>query len=199
MSNWMKSTKSWLGLGAEPYYEDEYEDSAYEGSGYEDEHQGNSYDEPPVQDRPAVRAVPHAKTASRSVSSVSPIGSDDWEEGDGGVRVMSSVPEPVDSPRGVVRSLPTSAKPFVVSPTGFNDVQQVADRFRRNQPVIVNMQGLDRDLSRRLIDFSSGLCYGLEGDMERVADQVFLLTPHGAEVSDDERRRIREGDLDEGH
>jgi len=48
---------------------------------------------------------------------------------------------------------------------------------------------------RRLIDFASGLCYGLEGDMERVADQVFLLTPRGTEVSDDDRRRLREGGL----
>ena len=61
--------------------------------------------------------------------------------------------------------------------------------------MISNLQGVDRDLSRRLIDFASGLCYGLEGDMERVADQVFLLTPHGAEVSDDDRRRLREGGL----
>lgn len=195
MSNWMKSTKSWLGLTATPYYEDDYD-----GAGYEDDLEDGSYDDAPVQsDRPAVRAVPHPKSPTRTVSSVSPIGGDDWDDGDGGVRVMTAAPEPVEPTRGVVRSLPTSAKPFVVSPTGFNDVQQVADKFRRNQPVIVNMQGLDRDLSRRLIDFSSGLCYGLEGDMERVADQVFLLTPSGAEVSDDERRRIREGGLDDGH
>ena len=96
---------------------------------------------------------------------------------------------------GVVRPLPSSAKPHVVSPSSFNDVQQVADRFKRDQPVIINLQGVDRDLSRRLIDFASGLCYGLEGDMERVADQVFLLTPRGAQVSDDDRRRLREGGL----
>lgn len=120
--------------------------------------------------------------------------SDDWEEGDGGVRVINA-PAADPEPRGVVRPLPSTAKPHVVSPTGFNDVQQVADRFKRDQPVIVNLQGVDRDLSRRLIDFASGLCYGLEGDMERVADQVFLLTPRGAEVSDDDRRRLREGGL----
>jgi cell division inhibitor SepF len=94
--------------------------------------------------------------------------------------------------------LPSSAKPQIVSPTGFNDVQQVADTFKRDQPVIMNLQGVDKELSRRLIDFASGLCYGLEGDMERVSDQIFLLTPHGAEVSDDERRRMRDGDLGSG-
>lgn len=192
MSNWMKNTRTWLGLGNDPYYEDEYGDP-----GYEDEY---DYDEgaDEVAEPPAVRPAQARPTGRATVRSVAPQRqSEDWEEGDGGVRVIGA-PAPAPDPepsRGVVRPLPTTAKPFVVSPTGFNDVQQVADRFKRDQPVIVNLQGVDRDLSRRLIDFASGLCYGLEGDMERVADQVFLLTPRGAEVSDDDRRRLREGGL----
>ena len=41
--------------------------------------------------------------------------------------------------------------------------------------MIMNLQGADRDLSRRLIDFASGLCYGLNGSMEKVATGVYLL------------------------
>lgn len=190
MSNWMKNTRTWLGLGNDPYYEDEYGDP-----GYEDDY--DDLDDDVVEEQPVARTVT-PRPAGRAVRSVPHRQADDWEEGDGGVRVIG-VPEPEPEPqpqqRGVVRPLPTSAKPFVVSPGGFNDVQQVADKFKRDQPVIVNLQGVDRDLSRRLIDFASGLCYGLEGDMERVADQVFLLTPRGAEVSDDDRRRLREGGL----
>ena len=100
------------------------------------------------------------------------------------------------SDRGVVRPLPSTNRPEVVSPTRFDDVQEVADAFKKVQPVIINLQGVDRDLSRRLIDFASGLCYGLEGEMERVADQVFLLTPRGAEVSEDDRRRLAAGELE---
>jgi cell division inhibitor SepF len=195
MSNWMKNTRTWLGLGNEPYYDDEYGDPGYDDD-YVDE-----IDEPVervapqrVGPRAAVAAEPPRSTARSSVRSVSTRQSDEWDEGDGGVRVISA-PAPDPEPRGVVRPLPSTAKPHVVTPSGFNDVQQVADRFKRDQPVIVNLQNVDRDLSRRLIDFASGLCYGLEGDMERVADQVFLLTPHGAEVSDDDRRRLREGGL----
>ena len=193
MSNWMKNTRTWLGLGSDPYYENEYGDP-----GYDDEYgEGAHEDEPEVgpapAERPAVRAASPGRPTVRSVSSQRT--SEDWEEGDQGVRVIGAPsPEPME-PRGVVRPLPTTAKPFVVSPTGFNDVQQVADKFKRDQPVIVNLQGVDRDLSRRLIDFASGLCYGLTGDMEKVAENVFLLTPHGAEVSDDDRRRLREGGL----
>lgn len=197
MSNWMDTARTWLGLGNDAYYDDEYGDPGYDDP-------DDQYDEPDddyVEEAPAVRPV-GGRSAARPVRSVaSSRQPEDWEDnGDGGVRVISQPePEPEPAARGVVRPLPTSAKPHVVSPSGFNDVQQVADRFKRDQPVIINLQGVDRDLSRRLIDFASGLCYGLEGDMERVADQVFLLTPRGAEVSDDDRRRLREGGLvDEG-
>ncbi|HEX5366015.1 MAG TPA: cell division protein SepF [Acidimicrobiales bacterium] len=94
----------------------------------------------------------------------------------------------------VVRPLHAAVapKPFVVSPGSFNDAQEVADRFKVNVPVILNLQGVERDLARRIIDFASGLCYGLGGHMERVANQVYLLTPSDVEVSPEERRRLHE-------
>jgi cell division inhibitor SepF len=95
---------------------------------------------------------------------------------------------------GIVRTMAAGAttKPFVVGPSSFNDAQDVADKFKVNVPVILNLQGVDRDLSRRIIDFASGLCYGLGGQMERVANHVYLLTPNDVEVSLEERRRLRE-------
>ena len=89
-----------------------------------------------------------------------------------------------------------NAKPFVVMPTSFNQAQDVADKYKISQPVIMNLQGADRDLARRLIDFASGLCYGLGGQMERVANQVYLLTPTNVEVSPEERRRLHERGYD---
>jgi cell division inhibitor SepF len=80
---------------------------------------------------------------------------------------------------------------FVV-PKNFNDVQDVADKFKDAIPVIINLQGTDTDLSKRLIDFSSGLTYALDGGMQRVADKVFLLTPRNVEVSAEERARLVE-------
>jgi cell division inhibitor SepF len=79
-----------------------------------------------------------------------------------------------------------------VAPKSFNDVQDVADKFKESIPVILNLQGTDTDLSKRLIDFSSGLTYALDGGMQRIADKVFLLTPHNVEVSAEERARLVE-------
>ncbi|MEC9424803.1 MAG: cell division protein SepF [Actinomycetota bacterium] len=124
-------------------------------------------------------------------------------EDDGTVRpLLTPVQAPVEQsrtvrmlpaePTGTVRPLKpaTAARPSTVTPGSFNDVQEMADRFKAGQPVIVNLQGVDAELSRRIIDFASGVCYGAEGQMERITNQVYLLTPSDVEVSDEDRRRL---------
>lgn len=97
-----------------------------------------------------------------------------------------------DTATPLIRPMPaTSARVHVVEPQGFNDAQEVGDRLKADQPVIINIQGLSRDLQRRLIDFSSGLTYAVGGSMSRVADQVFLLTPSNVEVSQEEKERLQ--------
>ena len=87
---------------------------------------------------------------------------------------------------------PAPASVHLVVPRSFNDAQQIADKFKESIPVILNLQGSDAELSKRLIDFASGLTYALEGGMQRVADKVFLLTPRNVEVSAEERARLLE-------
>jgi cell division inhibitor SepF len=86
----------------------------------------------------------------------------------------------------------TSAKVHVVAPSRFGDAKEIADRLKDNRPVIVNLQMAERDLQRRMIDFCSGVTYALSGEMEKVADQVFLLAPTNVKVSDEERQRLVE-------
>ncbi|QXC62264.1 cell division protein SepF [Aquihabitans sp. G128] len=106
---------------------------------------------------------------------------------------MSTRPRPQ-----VVRPIAVTpnAKPHLVVPASFNQAQEVADKFKNTQPVVMNLQSADRELSRRLIDFASGLCYGLGGQMERLDNQVYLLTPTNVEVSQEERRRLHERGYD---
>jgi cell division inhibitor SepF len=105
--------------------------------------------------------------------------------------------EPTRSRRGGatrLRSVDSGppAKVHLVVPRSFNDAQQIADRFKAQVPVIINLQGADTELSKRLIDFSSGLTYALDGSMQRVADKVFLLTPRNVELSAEERAKALE-------
>src|SRR3712207_5549728 len=80
----------------------------------------------------------------------------------------------------------------LVTPQSFNDAQEVADRFKRSVPVILNLQTTEGDLAKRLIDFASGLTYALDGGMQKIAEKTFLLTPRNVEVSAEERARLVE-------
>ena len=127
-------------------------------------------------DRQNVRRLPNA-----------PADADDW----------AAAPEPAPSRRqssSRLRSVetPAPAKVHLVVPRSFNDAKQIADRFKAQIPVILNLQGADTELSKRLIDFASGLTYALDGSMQRVADRVFLLTPRNVELSAEERARALE-------
>ncbi len=103
---------------------------------------------------------------------------------DGGSR---SRPRPVE-----VVPPPATAQVHLVLPRSFTDAQQIADKCKHGVPVIVNLQNADQERSKRLVDFASGLTYALSGSMQRVADRVFLLTPHNVEVSAEERARVLE-------
>lgn len=80
----------------------------------------------------------------------------------------------------------------LVVPKNFNDAQLIADKFKSDIPVVINMQGSETDLAKRLVDFCSGLTYAMDGGMQRVADKIFLLTPRNVEVSAEERARLIE-------
>jgi cell division inhibitor SepF len=81
-------------------------------------------------------------------------------------------------PQRSARSTPGgNVEPATVRPRRFDQAQEVADKFKEGQPVIMNLEGSDREVARRLIDFASGLCYALDGSMEKVANGVYLLKP----------------------
>ncbi len=119
---------------------------------------------------------------------------DDWTDPDpaAGDADRTAVLRPRPRLRGVESARPASVRVHLVLPRSFNDAQQIADKFKDAIPVILNLQGSDQELSKRLIDFASGLTYALDGGMQRVADKVFLLTPRNVEVSAEERARLLE-------
>jgi len=96
----------------------------------------------------------------------------------------------------VVRAIEPARPPRVevnlIVPKNFNDAQLIADKFKADIPVIVNLQSSDTELAKRLIDFCSGLTYALDGGMQRVGDKIFLLTPRNVEVSAEEKARLIE-------
>lgn len=105
------------------------------------------------------------------------------DEGDDMIRTIAS-------PRATVASIHRA------EPRRFNDVRDLADRFKEGKAVIMNLAAVDDPgLVRRLIDFASGVVFGLGGKIETVGTRVYLLTPHNMEVSAEDRDRFIRGDL----
>jgi cell division inhibitor SepF len=104
----------------------------------------------------------------------------------------------VDRPDAIVRTMPAARSPAMPSihraePKRFNEAREIGERFRQGVPVIMSLQGADDAIARRLVDFASGLVFGLDGKIEMVASRVYLLTPANMEVSAEERERLVEG------
>jgi cell division inhibitor SepF len=101
---------------------------------------------------------------------------------------------------GIVRTIPSARQATAGSihksePRRFNEAREIADRFKDGIPVIMNLQSTDDTIARRLVDFASGLVYGLDGKIEMVANRVYLLTPANVDVSAEDRERIAGGDI----
>jgi cell division inhibitor SepF len=115
-----------------------------------------------------------------------------FSEDDGGEAARGSRGRPPTPLRPVGVRSNGDVRVHLVVPKSFNDAQQVADKFKEAVPVILNLQGTETELAKRLIDFASGLTYALDGGMQRIADKVFMLTPRNVEISAEERARLIE-------
>ncbi len=205
-----KTTMSWLGLGPDADYEPLPDqggavDPALTGGQVtplpSDHEVGATTTERPASDFTAVRSLGPMSTptnlpeAGGEASTVRDLT---------GAQMSNRTLQPVEADystmgqsMGSVRAVPARgpSKPQIVAPRSFNDAQEVADRFRGGAPVLLNLRETDAELGRRLIDFCSGLCYGLGGQMQRVGDRVFLVTPADVQLSAEDHRMLRETGL----
>lgn len=172
---------AWFGFGVDDedgYYEEEED----ERRRYADErYAGGSHTSEPG---PAVRRLGRSERSSAFGTS---LGDLFGSEGSGRERYDAANQPHL---RAVPDQRPTRVS--VIDPSTFNDAQALADRFKRQQPVILNLQHCDQELSRRMVDFCAGLTYALDGQIQTVANRVFLLTPRNVEVSAEERKRLAE-------
>jgi cell division inhibitor SepF len=158
---------------------------------YDDEPAGAGRQEPETEIEDRYRERPNVRRLRRRRDEFDDIFADDdageaAAAGRGGRGRATTVLKPVGARgNGDVRV-------HLVVPKSFNDAQQIADKFKDSIPVILNLQSSDTDLSKRLIDFASGLTYALDGGMQRIADKVFMLTPRNVEISAEERARLIE-------
>ena len=186
MSFWKKSME-YLGLGPDDAYDDYDEGAEPEPHG---RHQRVARDDGGRSARSGGSRSWSAEPDSepvRAVPSRPSFPSRDFESSRRSAPTNDDSGMPARPSRSSSRSTPAppagaNAEPATVRPRTFNQAQELADRFKEGNSVILNLESADRDTARRLIDFASGVCYSLDGTMEKVATGVYLLKPAPARV-----------------
>jgi cell division inhibitor SepF len=182
--DYLERVAAWFGFGVneEDYYDEEEERPSYA----KDRYAGDASSADPG---PTVRRLGRTERSSAFGASLGDLFSRESSDRD---RSYSGAGASGSHLRPVPDSQIPQTRVSVIEPASFNDAQALADRFKRQQPVILNLQNADGELSRRMVDFCAGLTYGLDGQIQTVANRVFLLTPRNVEVSAEERKRLAE-------
>lgn len=79
----------------------------------------------------------------------------------------------------------TQLKVVVLQPTTYNDATEITDHLREKKPVVVNLEKLDKESARKIVDFLSGAVYALTGKMQKVANGIILLVPSTMGIAGD--------------
>lgn len=79
----------------------------------------------------------------------------------------------------------TQLKVVVIQPTSYNDSQDIADHLKSKKPVVVNLERLEKEDARKMVDFLSGAVYALDGSMQKVANGILLLAPYNVGIMGD--------------
>ena len=73
----------------------------------------------------------------------------------------------------------------VIKPSSFDDAKEISETLLAERTVLLNMKGIDLGVAQRIIDFTCGTCYAIDGNLQRVEDYIFIITPAGVELSGD--------------
>lgn len=139
-------------------YDDDYEDD-------EDYYDDDDYEEEPK--RKSSRAI---KTASM----------DDDDE-----PKKSSRPAYTGPRKGSSRTMSNGMEVCVIKPTTVEDAREITETLLENRTVVLNMEGLDMDIAQRIIDFTSGSTFAIDGTLQKISNSIFIVTPKSVGVSGD--------------
>ncbi len=165
---------------AQPYSDDDYDD--YD----EDEEYEEEYEEAPAR-RPARRAAAPAPARAPE-----PEAEEDDDYGFGPMTTTTAAaPAPAASsntgysPMLTMNKSASKQEVVLFRPASFNDITKAADDLCSNKAVVVNMEGVDKAMARRVVDFLSGSVYALQGSVTKIAQSAYLFCPHNMDVIGD--------------
>ncbi|MCK9478171.1 MAG: cell division protein SepF [Firmicutes bacterium] len=85
----------------------------------------------------------------------------------------------------------TQLKVVVVSPETFDEARDIAEHLKSKKPVVINLEGVEREIARRIIDFLSGSVFALDGNIQKISSGIFLIAPYNVGIMGDFRDELR--------
>lgn len=73
----------------------------------------------------------------------------------------------------------------VIKPTSFEDAREITETLLMNRTVVLNVEGLDVEVAQRIIDFASGSCFAMNGNLQKISNYIFIITPESVDISGD--------------
>ncbi|MCR4597940.1 MAG: cell division protein SepF [Acetatifactor sp.] len=73
----------------------------------------------------------------------------------------------------------------VIKPTSFDDAREITETLLKNRTIVMNLEGLDVDIAQRILDFTSGSCYAIDGNLQKISMYIFIITPASVDISGD--------------
>lgn len=73
----------------------------------------------------------------------------------------------------------------VIKPTSVEDAREITETLLANRTVVLNLEGLDVDIAQRIIDFTSGSCFAISGNLQKISHYIFIITPSSVDISGD--------------
>ena len=104
-----------------------------------------------------------------------------------GVTVLGSHQQPAASQPALIEDSSSSYNIITLQPRSYSEARKVGEFYREGNPVIINLDDMEEGERKRLVDFASGLVFGLHGRIERISLKVFLLSPANVNVSNEEK------------
>ena len=98
------------------------------------------------------------------------------------LKKQAPAPRPVAAPR---RSVASGMEVCVVKPTSIEDAREITETLLNNRTVVLNLEGIDVDLAQRIIDFTSGSCFAISGNLQKISRYIFIVTPASVDISGD--------------
>ncbi len=125
------------------------------------------------------------------------ISEEDYEEEEFFTETSAEEEEPVipAGKRGKVVNIhaTTQMKVVVIQLQSFEDAKDIADHLKSKKPVVINLENLEKEVSRRVVDFLSGVVYGVDGNIQKVANGIFLIAPYNVGIMGDFQDELKKG------